>query len=161
MGCRRFSIESKQPLVHFYSEDSLRCNPNSETKRKKSYGVLQKKTIPVITERIQQLLWDGPHSISRENIPGKLSLCIGMPIMIRNNNATELCITKGQEATVYGWQTEKGSRGQQMLDTLFVKLSNPPYTVKFDGLAENVVPLTRSTVVTTCQLPDDTSLTIS
>jgi hypothetical protein len=33
-------------------------------------------------------------------IPAKLELCIGMPIMIRNNDATECCITKGTEATV-------------------------------------------------------------
>ena len=31
-----------------------------------------------------------------------------MPVMIRNNDATELCITKGQEGFVVGWQSEKG-----------------------------------------------------
>jgi hypothetical protein len=52
-----------------------------------------------ISDNIQQTLWDSsPHS--SEHFPGKLSLCLGMPIMIRNNDATELCITKGQEVYV-------------------------------------------------------------
>jgi len=45
-----------------------------------------------------------------------------MPVMIRNNDATELCITKGQEGFVVGWQAEKGPHGKRVLDTLFVKL---------------------------------------
>ncbi|PBK87472.1 hypothetical protein ARMGADRAFT_855659, partial [Armillaria gallica] len=74
-------------------------------------------------------------------IPGKLSLCIGLPVMIRRNTATELGITKGQEGTVYGWQSRKGSKGQRVLDTLFVTLVNPPSPVQFEGLPLNVVPL--------------------
>jgi hypothetical protein len=31
-----------------------------------------------------------------------------MPVMIRNNDATELCITKGQEGYVVGWQSSDG-----------------------------------------------------
>jgi len=37
-----------------------------------------------------------PHLL--QIIAGKLSLCIGMPVIIRNNDATELCITKGRKA---------------------------------------------------------------
>jgi hypothetical protein len=33
--------------------------------------------------------------------------------------------------------------------------------VKLDGLPLNVVPLTRTSVTTSCRLPDDTSLTVS
>ncbi len=47
---------------------------------------------------------------------GTLRLCIGMPVMIRNNYVTELCMTKDQEGIVHSWQVVKGSRGQQMLD---------------------------------------------
>jgi hypothetical protein len=43
-----------------------------------------------------------------------------MPVMIRNNDATELCITKGQEGFVVGWQDKKGPHGKRILDTLFV-----------------------------------------
>jgi len=92
---------------------------------------------------------------------GKLSLCIGMLIMIRNNTATEICITKGQEATVQSWQSTGGPLEHSILDTLFVKLNDPPACIKLDGLPENVMPLTKNSVVTCCQLPDDTSITIS
>ncbi|KAK0189189.1 hypothetical protein F5146DRAFT_1104505 [Armillaria mellea] len=64
-----------------------------------------------------------------------------MPIMIQHNAATELGITKGQEGTVYAWQSSQGSKGQCVLDTLFVLLLNPPSLVQFDGLPLNVVPL--------------------
>ena len=92
---------------------------------------------------------------------GKLSLCIGMLIMIRNNTATEICITKGQEATVQSWQSTGGPLEHSVLDTLFVKLNDSPACIKLDGLPENVMPLTKNSVVTSCQLPDDTSITIS
>jgi hypothetical protein len=36
--------------------------------------------------------------------PKKLTLCLEIPVMIRNNDATELCITKGQEGIIVGWQ---------------------------------------------------------
>ena len=48
---------------------------------------------------MQDALWNLRHSAS-EHIPGKISLCIGLPVMIRNNDATELCITKGQEGHI-------------------------------------------------------------
>ena len=65
-------------------------------------------------------------STTDKHIAGKLSLCIGLPIMIHHNFATELCITKGQEGYVYlQWDQKK----QCILDTLFVKLKNPPSSV--------------------------------
>jgi len=38
---------------------------------------------------VQQEIWKLRHGAT-ENLAGKLSLCIGMPVMIRNNDATEL-----------------------------------------------------------------------
>lgn len=58
------------------------------------------------------------------------------------NAATELGITKGQEGIVYAWQSSTGSRGQQVLDVLFVRLCNPPKDIKLDNLPLNVVPIT-------------------
>ena len=95
-----------------------------------------------ITQADQEKLWDLPHHAT-QNFPGKLLLCIGMPVMLHNNDATELCITKGQEGTVAGWQSYIGVHGKLILDTLFVQLTNPPHTVKFDGLPENVVPIAK------------------
>ena len=81
--------------------------------------------------------------------------------MICNNAATEMCITKGQEAIVYAWNSHKGWNDKDVLDTLFVQLVNPTTPVNLDGLPLNVVPLTRTSVTTSCRLPDDTSITVS
>ena len=61
--------------------------------------------------------------------------------MIRNNDATELCITKWQEGHVVGWKLAIGSRGQFVLETLYVKLDRPTKNINIEGLPENVVPL--------------------
>ena len=90
-----------------------------------------------------------------ENFPGKLSLCLGMPVMIRNNDATKLCITKGQEGFVVGWQAEKGPHGKRVLDTLFVKLDKPAKTIQIPGLPENVVSLVKGAKTIKCIFPSD------
>jgi len=81
---------------------------------------------------IQALLWKQPLFATEKLVADKLYLCIGMPVMIRNNSATELCITKEQEGTVGGLQSTKGPHGKLVLDTIFVKLDNLPQPVKFD-----------------------------
>ena len=81
--------------------------------------------------------------------------------MIRTNIATELCITKGQEGTVARWHASRGKDGRPVLDTLFVKLTEPPKKVKFSGLPDNVVPITKTTVNMRVELPDDTSMWIA
>ena len=54
----------------------------------------------------------------------------------------ELCITKGQEAIVVGWDARPGLYGHQILETLFVQLLNPPKDVTVGELPVNVVPIT-------------------
>src|SRR3954464_2914680 len=78
-----------------------------------------------------------------------------MPVMIRNNDATELCITKGQEGFVVGWHDSKGPHGKRVLDTLFVKLDSPPQLVHIPGLPNNVVPLVRGKRTVECVFPSD------
>jgi hypothetical protein len=159
LGSTRFAQETSQDLTHFYSEDTL-SSRGPERSSKSSKNNPKNKCI-MITDGLQNILWNQPPSSTDKGIPGKLSLCIGMPVIIRTNAATELCITRGQEATVHSWQSSTGSKGQIILDTLFVKLQKPPQSVQFDGLPTNVVPLTRSTVAVRCSLPNDESLTIS
>jgi Helitron helicase-like domain at N-terminus/PIF1-like helicase len=163
LGSQRFASETKQTLTDFYSIDTVPTKDSDNTREKRNRPTGKKHLINhgIIPEDIQRALWDQPACANTKLIPGKLSLCIGMPIMIRNNAATELCITKGQEAFVYAWQSHKLSDGKDILDTLFVELANPPSPVKIEGLPLNVVPLMRTSVVTNCKLPDDTSLTIS
>ena len=54
--------------------------------------------------------------------------------MIRNNDATELCITKGQEGHVVGCKSAIGSRGQLVLEILYVKLDRPAKNINIEGL---------------------------
>ena len=92
------------------------------------------RSVPLITvlfPRISNALWEQPPCANTKLIAGKLSLCIGMPVMIRYNAATEMCITKGQEAFVYGWRSHKLADGKDVLDTLFVELANPPSPEKW------------------------------
>jgi hypothetical protein len=140
----------------------INSSDSQEKKRVKKTNIRKKKIqVPSLSPALQQVVWDLPPSTNTKNIPGKLSLCRGLPVIIRLNSATELCMTKGQEAVVYDWQATTGSRGQCMLDTLFVKLINPPQTVQLDNLPENVVPLTRTSTSTQCLLPNDATVSIS
>ena len=78
-----------------------------------------------------------------------------MPVMIRYNIATELCITKGQEGTIAGWDSKPGSYGKEILETLFVRLTDLPKPIQLDGLPLNVVPIVKIASSVKCRLIDD------
>ena len=162
LGCRRYADETKQQLFHFYSIDTISAGNGDEDGKTRRSITAQECTIKtdIIPDAIQEVLWEQPTCANIKLVPGKLSICIGMPIMIHNNAATEMCITKDQEAVVYGWNLHK-HRGKDVLDTLFVKLVNLPAIINLNGLPQNVVPLLRTSVMTNCKLPDDTSITVS
>ena len=136
LGSRRFAVEKGVELVDFFSDDRVGKAETRLDDKKKGRKTVTNRKIAAIPDNLQKLLWDAPHGTVSDFIPGKLSLCLDLPVMIRVNAATELCITKGQEATVYVWQSGLGSHDQQVLNTLFVKLTNPPQNVKLDGLPE-------------------------
>jgi hypothetical protein len=110
LGCERFAVDTGQKLTYFYSIDKWgkEKDPATKTKWGKNHSAsTAKHNSNEIDFEDQQEIWklsDG----ATENFPGKLPLCIGMPVMIRNNDATELCITKGQEGFVAGWQDKLG-----------------------------------------------------
>ena len=156
LGCQRFADETGQKLTNFYSIDRWAQDSDQVNRRKgkaKSSSRLR-HTSNEINFDDQLEIWK-VHPGATEHFPGKLSLCIGMPIMIRNNDATELCITKGQEGFVAGWQSTVGPHGKQVLDTLFIRLDNPPLTVNISGLPENVVPIVKSKKTIQCTFPSD------
>ncbi|KAF9455408.1 hypothetical protein BDZ94DRAFT_1205770 [Collybia nuda] len=161
IGVNRFALETNQSVTHFYSEDTISTKddgPDGPSKNKHGKNLVPKNGI---SDDVQKILWSQPACANTKLVPGKLSLCIGLPIIIRHNSATELCITNGQEGFVHSWCSTTGSKGQRVLETLFVKLKNPPQTVQIDGLPENVVPLVRTTVSTDCSLPNDKSIYIN
>jgi len=96
LGCERFAEDTGQTLTGFYSIDKWgkEVDPATKVKWGKNHKASKlKHTSNEIDYNDQLEIWKLPHCAS-ENIAGKLSLCIGMPVMIRNNDATELCITK-------------------------------------------------------------------
>ena len=112
MGSERYAAETKQQLTHFYSIDTVFAgngDEDVERRTKSTTAPSWKRTIKsdIIPDAIQEVLWEQPTCANTKLIPGKLSICIGMPIIIRNNAAMEMCITKGQEAVVYGWKSHK------------------------------------------------------
>ena len=163
LGCERFAAENAQNLTSFYSIDRWRNLDESRGKkgRPKKPLIDPVRKTNMLSPDLQNILWEQPPASSDKHVAAKLTLCVGMPVMLKHNDATECCMTKGAEATVVSWQTSKGPEGQLVLETLFVKLVNPPKTVKLPGLPDNVVPITRHTTATMCYLPNDDQISIS
>ena len=84
-----------------------------------------------------------------------------MPVMIQYNYATEICMTRGQEGFVHGWQSKRGLNGQLVINTLFVRLKDPPTHVEVLGLPENVVLVYPMTTNIDTMLPNDEKLHIT
>ncbi|KAJ6628636.1 hypothetical protein B0H10DRAFT_2160863 [Mycena sp. CBHHK59/15] len=116
-GVRSFAQDTGQEPVEFYDVDKLSARAVDRHK------------------------WSGS-----EHILGWLKLCVGMPVMIKENQATELFITKGREAVVVGWDSQ-----------LLVK---PSRKIQIHGLPLNVVPLARKSTHVTCLLRNDSLLSL-
>ena len=106
MGALRFATEIQQPLYKFYSYDtwgseSDPADPSENKGRKKAKASPQQK----ISAEVQEEIWKLSPKYT-DNIPSVLVLCIGMPVMIKINEATELCVTNGQTGNVVGWTYE-------------------------------------------------------
>ncbi|KAF7964801.1 hypothetical protein HWV62_2882 [Athelia sp. TMB] len=145
-GSARFARERNEELHMFYSRDLFKSNESDttskEVRRKNKQLTDKSRSSNEIPKEMQDEIWDLPSSCTN-HIPGKLQLCVGMPVMLRYNDATECCITKGAEANVAYWHSSVGPHGLPMLDTVFVKLKNPASDVQIEGLPINIVPLTR------------------
>jgi hypothetical protein len=70
-------------------------------------------------------------------------------------------MTKGAQGTVAGWHSFEGPAGKTILETLFVRLTDPHKTVKIDGPKENVILIIRCTTAVKCTLPNDDNLSVS
>ena len=104
LGSAQFAQETNQHYIDFYSIDKWVIHdgmPENALGHKRRKRVKATESSTNITKADQERLWELPHHAT-QHFPGKLSLCIGLPVMLQNNDATELCITKGQERTVAG-----------------------------------------------------------
>jgi hypothetical protein len=161
IGCERFAKDTGQKLVHFYSTDQWGNSPDPALTEAKKIN----KRIKSVQKRRDMSLKEQTHIWNlrpgaTDHFPGKLSLCLGMPVMIRNNEATELCITKGQEGFVVGWQSLIGPHDKIVLDTLFVELDKPPRLIQIPGLPDNVVPIVRDKRTIQCTFPSDDKVSV-
>jgi hypothetical protein len=134
-GCRRFAQDTGQKLVEFYSVDTL--SPRAVDKWK--WCRCSQAHFKHLGPKLQRELWAAPSTTGAEQIPGCLKLCVGMPVMIKYNDATEICVTKGQEAVVVGWDDPSGQ-------------NIPPRDIQIPELPLNVVPLGRASNHVTCLL---------
>jgi hypothetical protein len=164
LGSRRFAQETNQTLVDFYSVDKW-CSANNKkgtSGRKRKYKAKNPHTpSDVIQPYIKEILWNLPH-IASDNHAGKLQLCIGMPVMIRRNLATECGVTNGAEGRVVGWKAKPlDDTGRQMLDVVFVELTPPTKPMLLEGLPPNVVPIVQTDVDVICHMPNGEALDIS
>ncbi|KAI0055032.1 hypothetical protein BV25DRAFT_1762200, partial [Artomyces pyxidatus] len=152
MGCQKFAQDTGQYLTNFYSVDRMQSANASDKIDGRTLDVRRRKD--VVPTALQKKLQDLPHAATG-NVPGTLSLCQGMPVLIKRNEVTELCVTNGAEATVIGWRSHVSPHDQETLDTVFIKLTKPPQPVQLDGLPENVVPISRQTTRVKCEMPND------
>ncbi|KAJ3753344.1 hypothetical protein EV360DRAFT_53631 [Lentinula raphanica] len=159
VGTLRFASETKQKLQRFYSDDTIATTAASNTSKKLPHS--KKSLINSISEELQKVLWELPTSSYDLNCPAILDLCLGLPVIICHNFATELSITKGQKGSVYAWHTGQGNFGQQVIETVFVLLDNPPSDIKLQDLPLNVVPISRRKTTGYVALPDDTKICIT
>src|SRR6266436_2077086 len=91
LGSVRFAAETGQTLTHFYSIDRFGSPPDAAEKRSRGRKskASGKHVSNEISPALQRIIWNLPPSATN-HFPGKLSLCIGIPVIIRNNDATEL-----------------------------------------------------------------------
>ncbi|EIM79210.1 uncharacterized protein STEHIDRAFT_69756, partial [Stereum hirsutum FP-91666 SS1] len=147
MGAPAFARDNNHALDVFYSLD-----------RWSTIDVL--RTSDVVEQKMQEKLW-AVHPARSEHHPGCLRICLGMPVLIKHNEATEAGVTNGAEGFVVGWNAREIGRGKQTLDTLFVKLKLTASTVRVKGLPDNVVPVTAYTKSIAVKLTDDTEVRLS
>ncbi|KIJ47601.1 hypothetical protein M422DRAFT_163759, partial [Sphaerobolus stellatus SS14] len=121
MGSLHFAHETNQTLTDFYSIDSLTEVQNRKQSKKQSKNTGRKSHISIHPAK-QFALWNLHPDLSGHKA-GILSLCIGLPVMIKKNVATELGITNGAEANVVGWKShvhKMWGKDINILDVLFI-----------------------------------------
>ncbi|KAJ3479965.1 hypothetical protein NLI96_g8691 [Meripilus lineatus] len=148
-----FANENRTPLLSFYSTDSWTSAASTD------YLSDRGLTAAEANKEYQKYLWTLTPAVTK-NVPGRLVLCKGMPVMLKYNEATELCATNGAEAYVHSWDESVGPLGRKKLDTVFVRLKNPPRNIKLPHLPLNIVPITTASSMLNVRLRDDKKTTI-
>jgi hypothetical protein len=163
MGAPAFARDIDTELTTFFSVDkwsSAEADPQTPKHKVKKSTIDVLRDSDEVDHRMQHILWD-VHPARTEHHPGQLKLCVGMPVLIKHNKATEAGVTNGAEGYVVGWNVHFIGDGRQSLDTLFVRLKLTATTVRVKGLPDNVVPVTSLTKSIAIKLSDDTMVRVS
>ncbi|EIW58457.1 uncharacterized protein TRAVEDRAFT_124747 [Trametes versicolor FP-101664 SS1] len=159
VGSMVFAARSGQSLMEFRSVDSWAIERATQSvrsqQRETGMSLDPVRSSNTIHREIQQVLWDISPCMT-EHHAGTLKLAKGMPVLLKNNEATELCATNGAQGIVYDWTATTDANGFNVLEVLFVKLLNPPKEVHVEGLPPNVVPIPRTKARVKCVLPYST-----
>lgn len=159
----RFARDHGTTLHTFFSRDewseSIQNDSLRQDQRHDSGTFDPQRTSNTVSSTFQEMLWNLPPGDTC-HMAGKLTLCMHMPVMLKSNEATELCATNGAEARVVGWDTYDNALEGRYLSTVFVELINPPRTIKLDGLPANVVPVTVKRERISCKLPNGMKVNI-
>ncbi|KAI0819447.1 hypothetical protein BC628DRAFT_1283098, partial [Trametes gibbosa] len=160
----RFAADASKELHYFYSVDGWGKRRESASIRQaqRDYAdtVDPIRTSNYIGARLQSALWSLRPNMT-DHHAGVLALCEGMPVLLKSNEATELCATNGAPGFVHGWNSHADSQGREHLDILFIQLNKPPRDVQIPGLPVNVIPVARSLRTIKCTLREgDTVVTI-
>ena len=102
LGSEQFAKDTNQELVHFYSIDKFAGEVDNDALRAVKKVVNPRRKTNLTNPALQEQLWALDHYLI-DNRHGKLSLCMGMPMMIKYNKATKYCVTNRTEAEVVGW----------------------------------------------------------
>jgi len=114
LGSVRFAAETGQSLTHFYSINRFGSPPDVADNRpkRKKLKVSGKHVSDEISHALQKIIWDLPPSATN-HFPGKLSLCIGMPVIIIDKKKKGAEIEAATEVETLniqsGFVTAKGS----------------------------------------------------
>jgi hypothetical protein len=152
LGSVRFAKETEQALQYFNSIDKLKT---SHEEKKLPRNISKKLVDPLRKSDLlhpndQFYIWNMAPS-DTSNHPGVLPICLGMPIMIKKNKATECSVTNGAEGIVVGWKSKPLNKDHNMLQVLFVKLTSNPISVTIPEVRRRIVPV-RASAYCSCEI---------
>lgn len=163
MGSDAFARDLGIELHTFYSVDKWSsAMPQSQADRhKKDTNTLDVlRDSDIVDKEMQKLLWEISSSRT-DHYADTLEICLGMPVLVRYNEAVEAGITNGAEGHVVGWNARPIGDGKETLDTLFVKLKVTAITVKVPELPDNTVSVAAYTKSIAVKFPDDSKVSVS
>lgn len=158
VGVLKFAETKKQELRTFYAVDTFSNVRADKTKSTLEHNPIRSGNL-IPKEQANKILTIQPGNTM--HVPGRLSICKGLPVLLKRNDATELNVTNGAEGFVRDWKESISHEGRPILEVVFVELKNPPTSVKLDGLPLNVVPICRVKTQILVKFPDDTVLSIN